>query len=177
MKIISNCLLLLSVFMLLSCKENKSKTILGEWHGTKWENPTADSFYEQSQLYIDTFGKNHTDQENIALYQYANVDSIRKELQVQHDSARLMQNNAVLGTVFDFQQDSMVYITFGAGAAMDTSKWYIDKDDNVVMEDMNTLAKGNIAKLKILGLKKDELKLQIEDQGTRSSVTFGRASK
>ena len=174
MKTTITCLILASV-LLLSCKHGRKDIMLGKWHGVKLENPEMDSFFNESQHYIDTLGKNNTAETNISLYGTSNVDSIRHELQVQHDSAKAMQTGAVMNTVFDFRNDSIVVISFSG--AMDTSKWHLENDQTLIMDEASGAAKGSTTRMEIKGLTKDEMKLEFEEENTRSTVTFARLVK
>ena len=169
-------LLLLSV-TLFSCQGNKNQLILGKWHAVKLENPSMDSFWNSSQAYIDTIGKNGDAATNMALYGATNMDSMRHLLQQQYDSAKSMQYNAVLNTTFNFRKDSVVILSFSGN--VDSSKWYFsDKTEKtIILDDLNG-QKGATPDAKvtmdILTLADTALKLRFQENGSASTVTFHR---
>ena len=149
--------------------------IMGAWAGTKFENPEMDSFFINSQNYIDTIGKNGNPATNMELYGVTNMDSIRRIMQAQHDSAKSMQMNAVLHTTFDFRKDSMVFVTFDG--RVDTSKWYMESENALILEETSGEGKGTKTKMDILTLTDNELKIKFQQENTYSTVTFKRGGK
>ncbi len=57
--------LLLLIVVMASCKGNKEQKIVGKWHAVHLENPEMDSFFINSQKYIDTIGKGNDDETNL----------------------------------------------------------------------------------------------------------------
>ena len=100
MKVVAMFLLLLSSAFIPFNKSVHEK-IIGKWHAVKLENPGMDSFYASTQEYIDTIGKNNDAATNLELYSATNVDSIRQILQLQLDSAKKNQQEAVVNTMFN----------------------------------------------------------------------------
>ena len=162
-------------FVALSCKPGKKDMLLGSWSGVKLENPAMDSFFTNSQTYIDTIGNNGNAATNMELYGVTNMDSVRKILQQQHDEAKSKQMAAVTNTVFNFKKDSVVYVSFNGN--MDTSKWYMENDALLTMESLSGQDKGIKVRMDIITLTDSELKLKIEQQNTYSTVTFKRSGK
>src|SRR4051812_36404927 len=105
-------LLVLLSLVIVACKRSKREMIIGKWHAVKVENPEMDDFFAKSQAYIDTIGKGNNDATNIQIYGVANMDSMRKVLQSQYDSAKMMQTLAVTNTSFNFRKDSIVMLSF-----------------------------------------------------------------
>jgi hypothetical protein len=167
--------LMLFTLVLLSCKSNKRAMLIGTWHAVKLENPEMDSFFRNSQAYIDTIGKNHDDATNIQLYGVANMDSMRKILQVQFDSTKAMQMDAIAHTTFKFRKDSIVELSFNGVA--DSSKWYIDATGMLVLNDLNAQTATDKAQMEILELLGDTLKLKFMENNSSSIVTFNRKGK
>jgi len=160
-----------------ACKHDRKSMMMGSWRGTKLENADMDSFFNQSQHYIDTLGKANSPEANQALYGTTNVDSLRKELQMQQDSSKSMQLAAVTNTIFNFQKNDQVIISFNGN--MDTSKWHIEADSTLVMEDMSTATKGMTTRMVIKSISDSKLKLEFADENTQSKsyVTFDRVNK
>ena len=166
-------ILILSSISLFSCKQNKSSqhgNIIGMWHAIKLENPDMDSFFANSQVYIDTIGKSNDDMVNLAIYGVTNMDSMRKILQQQYDSAKAMQENAVLNTVFNFRKDSVVILSFNG--ATDSSRWYFDKGDTLVLDELNKGNAGDRLKMQVITLSPTTLKLRFMENDAYSTVTF-----
>jgi hypothetical protein len=171
MKRTALCIILCS-FVLFACKhrgENRRTMLIHSWHATKLENKEFDSFFANSQAYIDTVGKGHDAATNIALYQVANMDSMRVILQAQLDSAKKMHADAVLNTTFNFRNDSVAVMSFNG--QVDSSRWYLSGNDTVILEDMHQVG-GPKIKMLILNLSTDELKLKMEENNATSTVTF-----
>ena len=164
------------LFMILfSCKQGKKDLMLGTWKGSKFENPDMDTFFMKSQQYIDTIGKNNNMRTNWELYGVTNVDSLRGVLQKQHDSAKSMQMGAVLNTIFTVKKDSIAVISFNG--SIDTSKWYIENDHFLVMEEMTGTEKGSKSKMELVTLTAQEMVIKFEQESSSSKVTFVKANK
>lgn len=171
---------LLLVFLagaLFACKGRKGdeNRIIGKWHAVKMENPDMDSFFVRSQKYIDTVGKGHDDATNIALYGVANMDSMRKVLQVQFDSAKLMQMNAVTTTIFTFRKDHVALLSFNG--TLDSSKWNLDTTGKLVLAEMNPAGPAATVKMELLSITDSMLVLRMQENGTFSTVTFHMEGK
>jgi hypothetical protein len=168
-------LLLLSLIV-VSCKETETKKkdrkemIVGTWRAVKLENPEMDSFFTNSQAYIDTVGKHNNVETNIELYGVGNMDSMRRVLQQQLDSAKSMQTNTVSNTVFSFRGDSIVVLSFNG--AVDSSRWYFDAAGILVLDDLNGETAGDKVNMEVVALTDSVLKLKFMESDTYSLVTF-----
>jgi hypothetical protein len=154
---------------LFSCKNNKQK-LVGSWHSVRLENRDIDSFFVKSQLYIDTIGKNNDPATNMEVYGTTNVDSLRKLMQEQYDSAKTIQMRSVTNTVFNFTKDSLLYISFNGN--IDTCKWGMDGNSKVRVEDLNTGGTGEKMTWEIMELTDTDLVLKIPQDSSFSKVTF-----
>lgn len=134
------------------------------------ENPELDSFYRNTQNFIDTFGKGHDDATNIQIYGVANVDSMRQLLQMQHDSARATQADAVTQTFFTFRRDSVALLSFSG--ALDSSKWSVDASGNLVLSEMSPSGPAETMTMEILSLTDTVMKLKMHENNVTSTVTF-----
>lgn len=169
---------LLLTLLIASCKQatkDKRQMIIGTWHATKLENPELDSFFQNSQAYIDTVGKNGNPASNIELYGVENMDSMRKILQQQLDSAKSMQTNTVANTVFKFRADSVVVLSFNGG--IDSSRWYFDTSGTLVLDDLNGATAGDKVNMQVISLNDSVMKLKFEEANTFSIVTFQSEKK
>jgi hypothetical protein len=178
--------LFLLLLVLFSCKNDNKKLIAGKWHVVKFENnmemlvgkwnavqmsnPEMDSFFKNSQVYIDTVGKHNDAAANLQLYGVANMDSMRVILQKQYDSAKLMQANAVTNTSFYFGDDGVAILSFHGN--IDSSSWYIDSVGNLVLDDLNEAGKGQKLNLEIVTISDTVLKLRFQENNSFSVVTF-----
>lgn len=163
----------LVVFMsvvLLACREHKGAMLVGTWHAVKLENPDMDSFFIRSQQYIDTVGRGNDTAGNRRLYGVTDMDSMRRVLQGQYDSARAMQLDAVNNTVFSFRKDSIVVLSFNG--SIDSSKWYINDSGALVLDELNGYGTGDRVKMQIAALTDTMLKLKFSENGAISTVTF-----
>lgn len=149
--------------------------LIGNWQAVKLENPSMDSFFSKSQLYIDTVGKGNDAATNFAIYGVTNMDSMRKVLQEQYDSAKMMQAYAVSNTFFNFRKDSIVVLSFNGN--VDSSKWYLDESGGLVLDELNNTAAAEKIKMVIVALGDTVLKLRFEENGAKSTVTFHPTGK
>ena len=152
-----------------SCKSNKKK-LIGAWHSVRLENKDIDSFFINSQRYIDTIGKNNDPAVNMEVYGTANVDSLRRLMQERYDSAKSMQLRSVTNTIFNFVNDSTLFISFSGN--LDTCKWVMEGSNKVVVEDMNKGGEGQKMTWEILELSDTSLVLRIPEDSSISKVTF-----
>lgn len=157
-----------------SCGGKKS-LIAGSWQGAKVENDEMESFYSNSQKYIDTMGSSKDPRINWELYGVTNMDSMRKEMQLQLDSARAMQRRGLNNTYFVFNKDGKVYISFNGN--IDTSKWSIVNDKELIFEEMSGKDRGTKTQMTILNLTENELKLKLTQDSAVSTVTLVRTNK
>lgn len=162
--------LLLLIVVLASCKGNKEQKIIGKWHAVHLENPEMDSFFINSQKYIDTIGKGNDDETNLMLYGVTNMDSLRHIMQSQYDSAVTMQLEAVTNTVFDFRADSVAILSFAGN--VDSGKWYFEKEGILVLEEMSGDNAGEKVTMEIVSISDTALKLKFEENDAISTVTF-----
>lgn len=150
---------------LFSCKGDKKKLLEGTWHSLKIESHDIDNFFVNSQKYIDTIGKNNDDATNIALYGVTNMDSLRKELQQQFDSAKAIQTDIATQTTFKFEKDSTATFSFPGGRS-ETGKWHVDKEGMLVLDETNENGQTEQSKVKIITLDATSLKLEfIKNEG------------
>jgi hypothetical protein len=162
-------ILFLSI-IIYGCGHSKNEQLLGTWHVVRMENPEMDSFFVNSQRYIDTMGATKDTAINMALYGAANMDSLRGLMQQQFDSAKNMQMNAVKNTVFTFLKDSVSILSFSG--VTDTSKWYIDKEGKLVIHKAGEGTAPETVKMEILALSDTALKLKFSEERSSSIVTF-----
>ncbi len=160
-------------------KENK-ELIIGTWKAIKVENKFADSFFRKGQEYIDTIGKGHDDATNIELYGTANMDSMRKALQVEMDSVKSLQEGQQAQTVFKFEKTGKV--TLGVPGRTDTGDWHIKKNGQLVLVENNSADGGSSSTdVDIITLNDTALKLMFVaiDSGIKdtSYVSFRREGK
>ena len=167
--------LFLVSFALYACNGNKKQMLIGTWHAIKFDNPNIDSFYKHSQAYIDTVGKNNDDATNLRLYGVTNMDSVRKMLQGQFDSAKLLQMNAVLNTVFTFRKDSIVILSFNGG--IDSSKWSIDNTGAIILTDLTEGGAGDKLRMEIISSTDTALVLKFMEDSAYTTVTFHPGEK
>ena len=97
------------------------------------------------------------------------MDSMRKVLQQQYDSAKTIQANTVLNTVFKFRKDSVAILMFNDN--MDSARWYMD-GSKLVLDDLNKETQGQKLNMEIISLTDTVLKLRFEENGASSTVTF-----
>ncbi len=165
--LVVGCLL---VLLVASCKKDKKDILIRSWRAVNMENAENDNFFKQSKIYIDTVGKNGDDEINLRVYGVTNMDSVRRVMLLQYDSAKAIQMEAVNNTVFNFKKDSVVifYLT----GRIDTGKWYMDGENTLMVEEKTD--EGNTEKVKwdVLALSDTALKLVMHDGESSTTVTF-----
>ena len=149
--------------------------LLGSWHGVKMEEPGMDSFFINSQHYIDTFGKNGSPESNMELYGVANMDSLRNILQLQLDSTKAVEQNAVTNTIFTFRQNGTIITSFSGN--LDTGGWSLKDDKSLILQQLTGKDSGMTQNAEIISIDKDELKLRFEQDHSFVNVTFHHEAK
>lgn len=165
-----------------SCQQAKPNKdlILGTWHAIKVENKFADSFLRKGQYYIDTMGKGHDDATNIELFGTANMDSMRRVLQMEMDSMKIMQEGQQKQTIFKFEKNGKV--SLGVPGRFESGDWHINKNGQLVLVEENKVDGGNSSTdVDIITLNDTSLKLMFVaiDSGIKdtSYVSFRKEGK
>ena len=146
--------------------------LLGTWKGIKLENTTIDSFFIKSQHLIDTVGKKNTPDENYEFYGTSNIDSVRQVLQMQHDSAKVIEFNKVYKTIFQFKNNKMAYISFDDNISIDTAKWNFDDEGSLILEDLSQSGERRLLRFSILDINDTIMQLKIIENNDSSKITF-----
>lgn len=172
-------LLLLVLVCLYSCSNNKSRLIMGKWHSVRVENRDKDNFFRSSKQFIDTMGLNNTDETNLFIYGVTNIDSLRRELRVQFDSAYAAQISIDTHSIFEFRADSTVLFSFPGKTEKGT--WYIDKEGKLILDETNELGQTEHLRIDIALLNEQHLQLtfirQLEEGLADTSVVTFRREK
>jgi len=159
---------------ILGCNKS-SRDLSGKWKAVQLENPTLDSFFNESKIYIDSMGSNNNDATNLELYGTTNVDSLRALMREKLKASMDAQENAVNNAYFDLRKDSMAYIEFVG--AKDTSIWYLENDSTLVFIEQIGQDKGMATKMNIAAFNEHELVLLLQKESSISKVTFQKISK
>jgi len=167
-------MVMLLVFSACAPKDKKSM-ITGKWQAISLENPQLVKLMEEQSAFLDTFGKNTTTEQNLEIYGFTNIDSARDVLKKEMVEYMAMQDHAVKNTWFDFRKDGMVVMNFSG--QVDSTKWQINEEGVLVLEESTTEGKGEAIKMEILSLTDTLLKLQMNDKGMSSTVIFKPANK
>ncbi len=150
-------LLLLSITF-AACKEpGRKEMILGKWRSVKIENRDKDEFFRSSLKFIDTMGQSNDDKTNMEIYGVTNMDSLRKELRVQYDSAYAAQMSIDTQSTFSFREDGV--IVFGFPGKSEEGKWNINDKGQLQLEEMNENGQTEKVDVDIAELSADNLKL------------------
>jgi hypothetical protein len=168
-------LIILFSINILACKEDNIKYLAGKWRAVKYQNYELDSIFTNGQAFIDTMGKGDNDSAMMHIYGFTNMDSARKSMQQLHDEAIAAQNEQIKKTLFIFQSNGLALVSFGGQT--DSNKWTVDNERNLIIEPMDKAAAGQILKLKIVTLDKEEMTLRFKENTDSSTVTFRRDEK
>jgi hypothetical protein len=155
--------------LFFACKQGGKQTLIGSWHAVRLENPDMDSFFANSQKFIDTMGKSGNNEANLRTYGTTNMDSMRKSMQAQYDSVKNMQEGSLLRTVFHFRKDSVAILSFNGNT--DSARWHVE-NNQLVLDDLNKETQGQKLHMDILSLTDTVLKLKFQENGASSTVTF-----
>jgi hypothetical protein len=170
-------LLLLFTATLFSCRNNETRKMLGKWRSVRVVNHDRDHFFSRSRLFLDTMGKGNTDAVNRAIYGVVNMDSLRRELRIQFDSAYAAQMDIDTQSEIIFNADSTVIFNFPGKTEKGT--WFLDKDDMLDLLETNELGYTEHLRIRIARIDKNEMTLTFvkqieEDLADTSFVTFRR---
>ncbi len=170
-------LLLLFTASLSSCRNDESGKMLGKWRSVRVVNHDRDHFFSRSRLFLDTMGKGNTDAVNRAIYGVVNMDSLRRELRIQFDSAFAAQMNIDTQSEIVFNADSSVIFNFPGKTEKGT--WFLDKDNMLDILETNELGYTEHVRIKVARIDKNEMTLTFvkqieEDLADTSFVTFRR---
>jgi hypothetical protein len=169
MKKILVCIAFVPV-LLTSCKRHKKDMIIGQWQAFHLQNAQMDSEMLTGQKFIDTVGT-HTDAAtNMQLYGVANMDSMRHIMQQQMDSMKIIQEEAIKNTVFNFRKDGMAILTFSGRT--DSAKWHYDEEGNAIVLDIMQGQDDTKLDMEVAALSDTLLKLKFVENGSASTVTF-----
>lgn len=161
----------------VGCRENKGALLVGKWRSVKIVNRDKDEFFKNSRIFIDTMGKNNSDSVNLEIYGVTNVDSLRKELKIQFDSAYAAAVAIDTQSVLTFNNDST--ITFSFPGKTEKGKWYIDKNNQLVLDETNEYGETEQMKVNVTAIEGDNMTLTFMRDGENGSkdtsiVTFRR---
>jgi len=170
----------IALVCLYSCKHDNSKMLIGKWRSVKVENRDKDNFFKSSKEFIDTMGKGNSDSVNMNIYGVSNIDSLRRELQNQFDSAYAAQLNIDTQSIFIFNSDSTILFSFPGKT--EKGKWRLDKKGMLVLDESNELGQTEQLKVEISYI--DDLQMRLtfvrdleEGLTDTSVVTFRREKK
>ena len=170
-------LLLLISAALSSCHNDKARKMLGNWRSVRVVNHDRDHFFSRSRLFLDTMGKGNTDAVNRAIYGVVNMDSLRRELRIQFDSAFAAQMSIDTQSEIVFNADSTVIFKFPGKTEKGT--WFINDEGVLELDETNELGYTEHLSIEIATINNNEMTLtfvkQIEEGlADTSFVTFRR---
>lgn len=159
-----------------SCSTNDKKTMItGKWQAVSLDNPHLVKLMDEQKQFLDTFGKNNTAEQNIEIYGFSNIDSAREANTIEMEEYMALQEDAVKNTWFEFRKDGMVIMNFSGQT--DSTKWHIDDQGALILDETNTGSTSGEIKMEILSLTDTMLQLQLNDQGMSSTVIFKPSDK
>lgn len=156
--------------LLFSCQPSKKDMLVRNWHAVNLYNPQLDDMLQKQQLFIDTVGKSTSPAANDSIYGFHNMDSIKVVLQKQLDSFKLMQQQTLENTYFNFKRNGQAILTFGGYT--DTTKWYFDDEGALMLDELKEKGAGTSFKMIVQHLSDTALKLKFIEKDVSSIVTF-----
>ena len=156
--------------ILFSCKRDKKDLLVRNWNAVKLDNPQMEDMVRQQQRFIDTFGGSTDKASNISLYGTNNLDSLKYVLQSQLDTFKILQQQALKNTWFNFKKNGTAILTFNG--ATDSTKWYFDDDGALMLDELQSQGSGDKLKMLVVELNDTALKLRFTENNINSIVTF-----
>lgn len=156
--------------LLFSCQPSKKEMLVRNWHAVNLYNPQLDDMLQKQQLFIDTVGKSTSPAANDSLYGFHNMDSIKIVLQKQLDSFKLIQQQTLENTYFNFKKNGQAILTFSGYT--DTTKWYFDDEGALMLDELKEKGAGTTFKMIVQHLSDTDLKLKFIEKDVSSIVTF-----
>lgn len=163
-------LLLSSTVFFAACKRSDKEMIAKKWRAVKLESPDMDKKIHEQEMFLDTFGKNADEKTNEAIYGVKNIDSVRESLKAQLKDFKDMQEHSTKNTWFDFHPDGVVVMNFSG--QLDSTNWYFDDEHALILDEMKLKGSGNKIKMVVKQLTDTSLKLEFNEEGMTSTVTF-----
>lgn len=168
-------IILLAPLIMWSACNPREQQLAGKWQAVHLDNPALTEMMRNQQHFIDTFGQNTTPEQNDTLYGVRNIDSMRQVLLQQIDSFRMMQEQTLQHTQFEFRKDKTALLYFGD--MPDSAAWYFDSEGALVLDETKLKGTGNKTRMEIEMLTGDTLKLRFTENGITSSATFKSMGK
>lgn len=164
-------LLVLSVCLFMAaCSRDKKEMLVNRWKATHMENPQLEQMMKEQAEFIDTLGKSNDPATNERLYGVKNIDSMRRALKMQLDTTRMVQDQMMQKTTFDFRSNNIAILNFGQG--VDSAIWSLDKDGILILDEKPLKNTGGMVKMEILELSDTSLKLKYTEKGIATTATF-----
>lgn len=163
--------------LIASCSQTKDKKqlITGKWQAISLENPKLNELMKEQTNFLDTFGRNNTDAQNMEIYGFSNIDSARQILKQEMVDYMAMQEHAVKNTWFEFKKDGKVVMNFSG--QIDTTTWHINEQGVLLLDETGDNGGEEKIKMEIVSLTDTMMKLQMSEQGMSSMVIFKPADK
>ncbi len=155
---------------ILACQDKTEKVLIGTWKAQVLENEAMDQILEEQLHFLDTFGRSTTAAQNLEIYGSANVDSIRASLSQTLAEMKAKQEELVRNTWFQFRKDGVALLNFGQQP--DSVHWYINEEQQLVLDEMSLKGSGSKIYMNILELNEQELRLEFTENGLTSTVVF-----
>ncbi|MBA3827408.1 MAG: hypothetical protein H0X33_00575 [Taibaiella sp.] len=163
-------LLIVLLGLMASCQRDKREMLVQNWHAVALDNPQMNVLVAQQQQFIDTVGKGTDVATNLATYGTTNMDSFKKDLQIQLDSFKMLQQQTLTDTWFNFKKNGTAILTFNG--VDNKSKWYFDDEGNLILDEIKEKSTSDHLKMNMIELNDTLLKLKFTQQGQESIVTF-----
>lgn len=154
----------------VSCQSGKDTQIVGKWQAIATEDPQLDKMIAEQNNFLDTFGSNTTDEQNLEIYGFTNIDSAKNLLRKEMGDYVAMQEDAIKKTTFEFRKDSIAILNFSG--QLDSSKWSMNEEGHLLLSEMKNPEQTKI-EMEIVTLNDTMLKVKLLGQGQQgSSVVF-----
>lgn len=166
---------LFTVVLLVSCSSQGNRPkIIGTWQAVSLENPVLDERMRQHKNFIDTIGSNTTEEQNLEIYEFTNIDSAKQALGAEIERYWSEQKEVINATTFEFRKDNTAILHFREGS--ENAEWSINNEGKLVVDHMKNQNTDAI-EMDIIELNDSVLTLKMLHKGIYTTVVFEPVDK
>jgi hypothetical protein len=166
------------LFFLASCQSSNDQ-IVRKWQVESVDNPSQDSMMNVQRKSIDTIST--LDSAMIEYFQSTNLDSIKKEIQIDFDKSMAERKKQfeeyVKQITMEFRSDSIMLQTVMGNS--DSAKWFLADSKTIVLSPLNPMPGAPDSKdtFFIDKSSSNELRLKIAKAGSISYINMKAATE
>ncbi len=101
--------------LIVSCKKKPEEQLVGKWQASALVNEGMTNLIRQERALLDTIGNKTPRADWESRFGTTNLDSFKAEGRASLDGLEAQQKEAVAATQFEFRNDGVALVNFGAG--------------------------------------------------------------